>query len=1076
MRISGKGTLLSIIVLGVCCLLCAGQLSAAEPSFENDVLPILRANCLSCHGEKTRKAELSVATQAHLLRGGESGEVIVAGEPDESLLYEMLVDGEMPPKKAKRRPTKAEIETIRAWIAAGAKFAGGRIETDRVTQHEVVPIMLLRCTVCHGGRRREAKLDLRTRASMLAGGKSGPAMVPGRPQDSLLLRRIHAGQMPPRRKLVEVSVKVMQPGEIETVTRWIAQGAVEVADPPALVPGKSDPLVSDEDRRFWSFQPPRRPAVPKLKDATRVRNAIDSFILRRLQAKGLTLSPEADRLTLLRRAYVDLIGLPPTPEEIRAYLADADPRAYEKMIDRLLASPRYGERWGRYWLDLAGYGDSEGVQHSDPVRPFAYRYRDYVIRSFNNDKPYDRFLLEQIAGDELADYENAKTITQDLYDNLVATAFLRMSADGTFANITGFVPDRLKVVDDQMEVLGSTVMGLTFKCARCHSHKFDPIPQRDYYRLTAMFKGALDEHDWLRPRRDSDKPDVKGRYLTFVTDEERMAWEAKVKNLKGEEKEKHPQPLIRALWDRGNPSPTYVLRRGNYLTPGRLVQPGVPAALTHGQTPPEIKPPWPGAKKTGRRLALARWLVEEDHPLTYRVVVNRIWKRHFETGIVATLDNFGRAGARPTHPELLDYLATEFIRRGRSMKAMHRLVMTSATYRQSSQIIASNVTEKAERLDPENRLLWRTPLRRLDAETLRDTLLAVAGRLDLTQFGPPQGVIARDDGLVTSVAGPNGWRRSVYVLHRRTQIPTILENFDLPRMSPNCIERPISTVAPQALHLLNDAMVHNLAGGFAERVRKEAGEDPQKQIEQAWLIAFGRKPTSQERELASASLKQWAQHWNKMGGGRKTFLAADKHLSIRESEPEKIFKNDPVSVWSSKSTDGARRAGLIEFDISSLTWIQIKSLRLELGVMNDAPIKMSAAIIPPGIEKMNWKIYQQQKANKTKPLESLGRCEMTVGAAVVGKYAQSKDASPADIETLRSRANGAGRLALVLYADEDGQAYQQDWDDGAHKKTRNNPPRLVVVRDAPDQEEAARLALHNLCHALMNSASFLYVD
>ena len=1035
------------------------------------MLPILRANCFRCHGEKTQKAELSLSSQARLLKGGESGEIVVPGKPDESLLYELLRDGDMPPEEAKQRPTKAQIETIRAWIAAGAKFAGGKVDTNRVTQHDVTPVMLLRCTVCHGGRRREAKLDLRTRASMIAGGKSGPAMVPGRPQDSLLLKRIHAGEMPPRRKLVEVSIKVMLPNEIKTVSRWIAQGAVEISDPPSLAAGKPDPLVGDKDRDFWAFRPPRKPAVPKLKNAAQVRNPIDNFILRRLQAKGLTLSPQADRLTLLRRAHVDLIGLPPTPEEVKAFLADSDPRAYEKLIDRLLASPHYGERWGRYWLDLAGYCDSEGIQHSDPLRPFAYRYRDYVIRSFNNDKPYDRFLLEQIAGDELADYESAETITPELYDNLVATAFLRMSADGTFANITGFVPDRLKVIDDQIEVLGSAVMGLSLKCARCHSHKFDPIPQRDYYRLTAIFKGALDEHDWLRPRRQSGAPGERDRYLPYVTDQERRAWEEKTKNLKGKEKEKHPRPLIRALWDRGEPSPTYILRRGNYLTPGRLVQPGVPSCLTNGKTPPEIKPPWPGAKKTGRRLALARWLVEDDHPLTARVMVNRLWKRHFETGIVATLDNFGRAGARPTHPELLDYLATEFVGRGWSIKAMHRLVMTSATYRQSSA-----VTPKAERLDPENRLLWRMPMRRLDAETLRDTLLAVAGQLDLTQFGPPQGVEVRADGLVTSVAGPKGWRRSVYVQPRRTQIPTILENFDLPRMNPNCITRPVSTVAPQALHLLNNAMIHDLAGKFAERVRKEAGDDPQQQIEQAWLIALGRQPTSEEREIASASLEQLTRRWIKLGGGKKTFIAADKHLWIRESQPERIFENDLVSVWSSKSPDGARRIGLIELDISSLADMPIKSLRLELGVMNDAPIKMSAAIIPPGIEGANWKIYQQQKADKKQPLESLGRVELAAGEAAVGKYAKSKDASPADLKTLRSLAKGTGRLALVLYADEDGQAYRQDWDDGTYAKTRNNPPRLVIVGDAPDREEAARRALHNFCHALMNSAAFLYVD
>src|SRR5262249_34271062 len=312
-----------------------------------------------------------------------------------------------------------------------------------------------------------------------------------------------------------------------------------------------------------------------------VRNPVDAFILQKLEQKGLTLSPEADPLTLLRRASFDLTGLPPEPAEVQAFLADARPDAYERMIDRLLASPRYGERWGRYWLDLAGYADSEGKREQDLPRPHAWRYRDYVIRSFNSDKPYSRFLLEQLAGDELADYEHAKEITPEIYDNLVATAFLRMVPDATWANITNYITDRQEVISDEIDVLGSGVMGLTMKCARCHSHKFDPIPQRDYYRLVAVFKGAYDDGDWLKPDlRPGGAPEstdvLPGRLLPYVTTAERREWEAD----NAKRKDKLPEPKIQALWDRGEPTPTYIYRRGDPMSPGKLVGPGVPSMLT----------------------------------------------------------------------------------------------------------------------------------------------------------------------------------------------------------------------------------------------------------------------------------------------------------------------------------------------------------------------------------------------------------------------------------------------------------------------------------------------------------------
>jgi hypothetical protein len=642
---------------------------------------------------------------------------------------------------------------------------------------------------------------------------------------------------------------------------------------------------------------------------------------------------------------MDLTGMPPEPADVLDYLMDERPDAYERMIERLLASPRYGERWGRHWLDVAGYADSEGKTDQDLRRPFAWRFRDYVIQSFNSDKPYDRFLMEQIAGDELSDYENAPEITGEIYENLVATGFLRMAPDGTFANITNFIPDRLEVIADSIQVIGSAVMGLTLHCARCHNHKFDPIPQRDYYRLLDTFKGAYDEHDWLKPNVSAiaSSGDWGYRLLPHVTSAERKQWEvddaklsAEIAALKKEldaraapmrkrlfeerlaklpvelrddvrqmldvapaertevqryladkfekslsisvddlktldaEFKKHaeetensvktlegkraPAPMIHALWDRGHPSPTHILRRGDYLTPAQPVGPGVPSVLTDGRTPFLVEPPWPGARSTGRRLAFARWITQPQNPLTARVMVNRIWKHHFGTGLVKTVGNFGVTGTPPTHPELLDWLAIEFVRQGWSTKAMHRLIMTSATYRQGSVV--------AHLDDPGNESYARMPLRRLDAEALYDTLLLVAGSLDETRFGKPDSVDVSGEGQATPKATARGWRRSIYVEQRRKQIPTLLETFDLPQMNPNCIERSDSIVAPQALQLWNDAMMHRLAARFANRVVQQVGSRPEDQINEVYLVALSRLPTHEEKELSLNALAQLAKRWS----------------------------------------------------------------------------------------------------------------------------------------------------------------------------------------------------------------------
>jgi hypothetical protein len=930
-----------LFLLGLFAYSSSRAVGNESPRFETEIVPILEANCVRCHNSEARKAELDLSTPQGLFRGGESGESIVTGDADASLLYEYVHDGSMPPEED-RRLSEKDIETIRHWINARTPFVESvdleeLSAAGEVSNHEIEPLMLLRCAACHGLRQQQGGLDLRTKASMLKGGESGPAIVLGSPAESLLLKRIHAVEMPPRDQLILAGVKPMTIGEIEKMTRWIELGAPEVRVDPDVASSAGDPLVSDDDRQFWSFQPPRDVNVPNV-NHSRISNPIDAFVIRRLLLQQLALAEAADKSTLMRRAYFDLTGLPPTAAEVKAYMADDDPQAYRRLIDRLLASPRYGERWGQFWLDAAGYADSEGKRSADPIRPHAYKYRDYVIRSFNNDKPYDRFLLEQIAGDELVDYENAPQMTRELVDNLVATGFLRMAPDGTGSDVVNFVPERLEVIADEIDVFGSTVMGLTLKCARCHSHKYDPIPHRDYYRLVAVFKGAFDEHDWLKPAFVPGQTKVTrpGRVLPFATEEEivslnrrneqidadiarqraqlaelaesirrdhleeqlsdlpavlhddlrtvlftpveernevqqdlfnkfekrlwisdeqlkrherykRVELEAN-RLIKSLESEKGDAPQIRALWDRGAPSPTYIYRRGEYTQPTRLVGPGVPSALTDGKTPFVVKSPWSGANKSGRRLALAEWLIEPDHPLTARVMVNRIWKHHFGRGIVKSVDNFGKLGTPPTHPELLDWLARRFVQEGWSIKAMHRRIMTSAVYQQSS-----HVDEDLQRADPENQWLARMPLRRMDAEQVRDSLLFVSGMLDERPFGRPDSVEVGGDGLITSIGSKSSWRRSVYVRHRRKEMPTILETFDLPQMNPACQHRPTSTVAQQALFLINNSAVRELSIHSARRISQQTS-DPYSQVERAYLTALSRLPNDEERAASAQTL------------------------------------------------------------------------------------------------------------------------------------------------------------------------------------------------------------------------------
>ena len=452
----------------------ASQATAKVLRFESDVLPVFRANCLACHGDAQRQKGLDLRTRDSILKGGASGQVILPGSGAQSLLFQKISSGAMP--LGGKKLTDAEIDTVRRWIDSGAlkededpELARKKLQQPQLTDREtLVTILHVKCLICHGKEDKEGGLDLRTRASLLKGGKSGPAIVLGKPEESLLIKRIADGHPSPAMQN-EYFVRPVTSDEVDKLRQWIAAGASADTTEVLSVGSSPDPLVRDADRKFWSFQPPKRPGVPKVQHQDRVRTPIDAFLLEKLEAKGLSFSPEADSLALLRRAYLDLTGLPPEPEDVEAYVRDRKPGAYERMIDRLLASPRYGERWARFWLDAAGYADSEGGG-GDSIRPYAYRYRDYVIRSLNADKPYDQFLLEQIAGDELFDYKAVKEPTPQQLDYLVATGFLRMTPDRTHEHDANFVPTRLETVADVVQMLSSNVMGLTMGCARCHSH------------------------------------------------------------------------------------------------------------------------------------------------------------------------------------------------------------------------------------------------------------------------------------------------------------------------------------------------------------------------------------------------------------------------------------------------------------------------------------------------------------------------------------------------------------------------------------------------------------------------------
>ena len=912
----------------------------AQPSFERDVKPIFEANCFSCHGG-TAMVGLDLRTATSILRGSHEGPVVVKGSSEESLLYQKVSKRMMPPPAFNLlKLTDAEIETIRRWIEVGApseEEAAIAAETkEKTARFEKLALSIFekRCFACHGTDSPMGGLDLRTLQSVLKGSANGPVISELGSDKSILIRKVASRSMPP-----PGMGEPLSNAEIRTLAHWIDTSDFRLLRPRVertnFSPAEAPP-VTEKDRQFWAFRKPGAAPVPAVKNKERVRTPIDAFLLATLEAKRLSFSADAPKVTLLRRAYLDLVGLPPSLEDIRAFLADKKPGAYERLVDKLLVSPHYGERWGRHWLDAAGYTD---VVHFDSevesvtVLDGMWRYRDWVIRAFKNDMPYDQFLVEQLAGDELADWRSAEKYTPEILDKLIATGYLRAVYDVTNPDKVGsLISPRYDVLFHLMEKVSTGLMGLTLGCARCHSHKYDPIPQRDYYRMVAVFATGYNPVHWLPPKRrflasvsqaeqeeierhnaEIDKPVAKLReQLEAIHRPYReMLLDAKLKelpeNIRAETKEALATPEderdavqkflagkfeeqlkvtpeevakalneehratheklteqskvlngyrrswdhIQALWDAAPPPRIRLLQRGEVERPGPRVQPGFLEVVSPPGETDAMRPPDAKGETSGYRLAFARWLTSPDHPLTARVMVNRVWQHHFGRGIVETQDNFGKQGKPPTHPQLLDWLAVEFMRQGWSIKKLHKLIMTSTAYRQSSEWPTGK--SLALKVDPENRLLWRMNLHRMEAEALRDALMAASGKLNLTMGGPPVEGPLIADGLnkvnysdhesKAIPAEPNGmWRRSVYVVARRYLPLGFLETFDAPVIQTNCNRRMNSVTPQQSLTLMNDDFVVQNVSAFADRVASLSNGDLEDAIEKAYLLALSPRP------------------------------------------------------------------------------------------------------------------------------------------------------------------------------------------------------------------------------------------
>ncbi len=1020
-----------------------------------------------------------------------------------------------------------------------------------VFEKDIRPILREYCLDCHGAAAEiKGGLDLRLRRFIVRGGKSGPAVTPGDPIGSLLLRRVREGEMPPDGKPVPAE-------QAKALEHWIQQGAPTARpEPESIGPGLG---VTEEDRAFWSFQPIRRPRVPEHFKSERTRTPIDAFISRRLAVRGISLSPDAERLTLIRRAWFDLLGLPPTPEAVRDFLRDSSPDAYERLIDKLLNSPHYGERWGRHWLDAAGYADSEGHTEKDDVRPHAWHYRDYVIKATNEDKPFDRFILEQLAGDELVPQPH-RNLAPDQIELLTATGYLRMAADGTGSGANNDL-GRNQVMADTLKIVSTSLIGLSVGCAQCHDHRYDPISQRDYYQLRAVFEPGLTGAGWKTPaaRRvslytDADRKaaaeaesEVKtvaaeqatkrAEYIAAALEQElkkyepplrdklRVASQTPAARRSAEQNKllkenpaanisagvlyqynqkaaddlktydariakiratKPKEEFLRVLTETpGQAAITKIFHRGDPRQPREAVGPaGLTIAAQSGRSR-SFEANDSSLPTTGRRLAYAHWLTNREHPLTARVIVNRVWQHHFGRGLVATPDDFGALGEKPSHPELLDWLADEFMASGWSMKSLHKLIMTSTIYRQSS-----HRDDARAKADPANRLYWRKPIIRLEAEIMRDRILVASGALTATLYGPPVAVKADDAGQIVEAAEPT--RRSVYVQTRRSQPLSLLTVFDAPVMEVNCALRPSSTVAPQSLMMMNSEFVLKQAEKMAARALCEEPIHPTPEAEfdvaqftealkPRWQFGYGGFDEATKRTSAFTHFPHWTgSSW--MGGPKlpnpKLGYAS---LHATGGHPDQGPSGATIRRWTAPSDGHVLIAGKLQHPSPNGDGVRGRIVSSREGLRGEwiavhgetetSPQKMLVKTGDVVDFVTDCRAHHTSDSfvwNVTISLTSVEGKKLGVWKSAEGIHG-SLPSIPAAIPKLPNHIARAWELAYSRAPSKDelrsGLAFVA------------GQIRYLAAKPKPaDGREPVTLALGNLCQALLNSNEFLYVE
>jgi mono/diheme cytochrome c family protein len=791
-------------------------------------------------------------------------------------------------------------------------------------EQQIRPIFQRSCIKCHGDEKQKGGLRLDRPKEVFGSLDSGKqAVIASKPDQSELIRRITTAdpddRMPPKSDPLSAA-------EIQLIRGWINQGATWPESKIAGPTTRPEMVVTAEDRQHWSYLPLHRVDPPAVKNGSWAKTSIDRFILASLESKNLHPNPPADRRTLIRRVYFDMLGLPPKPEEVDSFISDPSPDAYEKLVDRVLASSHYGERWGRHWLDVARYADSDGME-SDADRPDAYHYRDFVIKAFNNDLSYQTFVRWQLAGDEY-EPENPQAIS--------ATGFL--AAAPTEVLTVPMEEERLRLrfneLDDMAATTANGLLGLTLGCARCHDHKFDAIPTRDYYRIQCAFTTTARDNVLLVPRDQAEKyraalaewtnrqkaaqkklndyvaeqkklkPESSklsdDAFRKTFSDEQKAQWESLKKSLDEVEKSKPARPpAALAIADtKPQPEKTFLLNRGDFYAKKDLLQVGFLSVLTNGKSAEDYfaaaRSAVPANHSTAQRRAMADWITDTDHgagALLARVMVNRVWQHHFGEGLVRTVSDFGVRGEKPTHPELLEYLCHEFVSNGWHLKALHRVVLTSAVYTQSDAYQPS-----AEAVDPDNRLLWRRRPQRVESEILRDTILAVSGTLNGQQFGPafkppiaPEAMQARntkDPYPKDAKDTPATRRRTVYMFHKRVVQHPFMQAFDGPDAAVTCGRRSVTTVAPQALELLNDSFIRDRAGDFAKRLISENSGDNEKCVAAAFRLALSRAPSDAERESSIAFIDRQLQRRSERD---KAVSAEDNKLKAMTDFCQAIF-------------------------------------------------------------------------------------------------------------------------------------------------------------------------------------------